>query len=86
MKVQWQADDITPGRVLGKPGRSERWMIGYEAMPDDADRRHVLISLSDGLVSPPATAEMMAIDLNKSGEIPIELLGALTSTERTPGG
>jgi hypothetical protein len=83
VKVQWEANDITPGRILGKRGRSERWMIGYEAMPDDASRRHVLISLSDGLVSPPATAEMMAVDLNKSGEIPLELLDTLASDNGT---
>ncbi len=79
MKIQWQADDIKSGRTVGKIGRSERWMIGYEGTPENPDRRYVLISLSDGLVSPPATAEMMAADLNKSGEIPVEFLAQLSA-------
>jgi hypothetical protein len=66
MKIEWQPEDITPGRIVGKPDRIERWMIGYLADPATPERKYVLVSLADGMVQPPCTADMMAVDLNKA--------------------
>lgn len=82
MKYIWEADDIKPGRMLGTTTRGERWIIGYreaEVIHDRCDldathRAYVLISLSDGMVTAPRTAETMAVHLNESGEIPAEML------------
>ena len=49
MKIEWEAEDIKPGRVVGKPDRTERWLIGY--IPGKAPQHYVLVSLSDGMVS-----------------------------------
>lgn len=73
MKVEWEADDIKPGRRVGNPTRNERWIIGYLATVH-TEERYVLISLSDGLTKPPVTKGRMAIQLTEDCEIPAELL------------
>jgi len=75
MKVEWHVDDIRPGRIVGKPQRGERWMIGYFTHRDD-DRRWTLNSLSDGLVQEPVTKAEMVVKLNQSGDLPVELFDA----------
>lgn len=75
MKYIWEPGDIRPGRMLGTVTRGERWIIGYrEAEVDATHRAYVLISLSDGMVTAPRTAHVMAEHLNESGEIPAEML------------
>jgi len=70
MKVQWERDDVRPGRVVGKPDRKERWLIGYIGAGGD----YALVSLSDGMICEKMSREKMADALNKSGEIPSEYL------------
>jgi hypothetical protein len=77
MKVEWQADDIKPGRRYGKPDTKERWLIGYVAGTECLEtpsKRYVSISLSDGMVTQSLTAADMAAVLNKYGYQPEELL------------
>lgn len=75
MMVRWEAQDLKPGQHVGVPRRAERWMIGYIVPEKTCDhRRHMLISLSDGMVQGPFTREQLCIRLNASGEIPEELL------------
>lgn len=75
MKIEWTAEDITPGRVVGKPDRNERWMIGYFG---DAERgqedRYALVSTTDGMIGLRMGAQGLATQLNKSGEIPAEFI------------
>lgn len=70
MKVQWERDDIRPGRIVGIRGRKERWLIGYIGAGGD----YALVSLSDGMICEKMSADQMAAALNKSGEIPAEYL------------
>lgn len=70
MKIEWQTDDIAPGRIVGRPDRLERWLIGYHDAPDG--QVYCLVSLSDGMVQPFRNKVDLAKDLNKSGDIPIE--------------
>lgn len=72
MKVEWEPKDIRLGRVVGKPGRGERWIIGYSVA---RSHRFALVSLSDGMIQNDADAAEMASFLNKAGELPVELLG-----------
>lgn len=74
MKVEWIAEDIKPGRHVGKKDRNETWMIGYKADTKENEARYSLVSLSDGMITTPITAEAMAQMLNKCGDLPIELL------------
>ena len=75
MKVTWGTDDIRVGRVVGKPGRGERWMIGYRATREmDDPREFTLNSLSDGMVQDPMTAAELVALLNRTGDLPVELL------------
>lgn len=78
MKIEWEAADIKPGRIVGKPGRGERWMIGYDAtVATDRDGpRWCLVSLSDGMVQSRHTKEMLAKKLTLSGELPVETYAA----------
>lgn len=75
MRFEWEPGDIRVGRVVGDPGRGERWMIGYMAESQLGEgKRYTLNSLSDGLVQMPRTAAELADSLNKTGEWPSELL------------
>lgn len=85
MRVTWEPSDIRPGRVVGKSGRGERWIIGYGVCPrkvSEPERKFVLVSLADGMLQLSApndpwqfnTAEEIAAQLNQSGEMPSELL------------
>lgn len=74
MKVEWTAEDIKPGRIVGRPDRRERWMIGYLTDYLNSDCRYALVSTSDGMVQARLTKEGMAQHLNAAEEIPVELL------------
>lgn len=75
MKIEWQDDDIQPGRRVGKVGRTEQWMIAYFADRPPAEAvRYALVSLSDGMIQAALSAEAMAHHLNASGDMPIEML------------
>lgn len=75
MKIAWEASDIRGGSVVGRKGRDERWMIGYQPGRDNPETRWVLVSLADGCISAgPASAEIIADALTKNGDIPIELI------------
>jgi hypothetical protein len=76
MKVEWHAGDIRPGRIVGKPGRDEQWLIGYRI--SDKDNVYCLISYNaDGFISAQGTKEEIANHLNAAGEFPAELLKLL---------
>lgn len=72
MRIEWQPDDIIPGRIVGKPDRIERWMIGYVVVSPQKGKAFCLVSLSDGMVQQARGAEELAADLNEAGELPIE--------------
>ena len=69
MKIEWEADDIRPGRMVGRPGRNERWMIGY--IIQEKEVPYCLISVQDGMVVKLGSAESAAEHLNASGDVPI---------------
>lgn len=78
MLVTWEAKDIKAGRRVKKPGTREAWMIGYHATGCNGAGKYTLVSLNDGMVCPPQTAEQLAETLNLGGELPEELLPADT--------
>jgi hypothetical protein len=73
MKIEWQPEDIVAGRVVGKPDRNERWMIGYKSTAAD-DVRWCLVSLTDGMIHPALSKDALALHLNGCGEMPSEFL------------
>lgn len=74
MKIVWEAEDIKPGRRHGKPGRAERWIIGYLPAMDIRSARYCEISLADGAIQGPFSRQELAHGLNECGEMPEELL------------
>jgi hypothetical protein len=72
MKIEWQVEDIQAGRIVGKPDRGERWMIGWLNGTTQHEPRWCLVSLSDGCIQPAHDATAMAASLNQSGEVPAE--------------
>lgn len=80
MKIEWQIEDIIPGRIVGKPDRIERWMIGY--VVDGRNNLYCLVSLSDGLVQTARRAKELAELLNASGDIPVEFFSDPSHSKR----
>ena len=75
MQVIWHPSDIRVGRIYGKQGVREKWLIGYR--PDvDGPCRFVSISLDDGMVTEPRTDMAMAECLSRHEYLPVELLEA----------
>ena len=75
MKVQWDEDDVRPGRVVSASEGGERMMLGYNPSLGLNDARWHLVSLRDGMVGQPAcTQEGMARLLTEQGMVPIEAL------------
>lgn len=74
MQFTWTADEIKPGIVVGKPGRDERWMIGYAPFVHDGEKRYTLNSMSDGMVRAPVTKTELAAHLTDSNEHPSDVL------------
>lgn len=70
MKLEWQAEDIIPGRIVGKPDRMERWMIGYVVA--GSGNMYCLVSMTDGMVNTAMDKAGLVGLLNDLGEIPIE--------------
>lgn len=73
MKVEWEESDIKPGRRYGRPKTAELWIIGFLAGAN-SDIRYVSISLSDGMVTKPASLAGLAATLTEGGYQPEELL------------
>lgn len=73
MKVEWEPDDIIPGRRYGRNGLNEVWLIGYLAEAN-APRKFVSISMFDGLVTRALTCEELAAELTHAGYVPVEIL------------
>lgn len=73
MKVEWEAEDIVPGRRYGKEGLREKWVIGYLSFADGQER-YVSISDQDGMVTEPKAKEQMARNLTENGYLPLELI------------
>lgn len=71
MKHTWEPNDILPGQRVGRPGRTEMWIIGYFA-PDG--NKIALTSLEDGMVQGPFTREELAAQLTQANEMPSEYL------------
>lgn len=74
MKIEWTADNVYPGIVVGRPATHERWMIGYAPFSGGGDRRYTLNSLTDGMVQEPRTKAEMAAKLTDGGLIPADIL------------
>jgi hypothetical protein len=72
MKIIWEPDDIRPGRRVGREGRSEQWIIGYDSTVTARENvRYTIISLADGMVFPFRTKEDLCVLLNNSGDVPV---------------
>jgi hypothetical protein len=87
MKFTWESSDIIAGRIVCKPnpntakkvlersftpdGWTAKWThkIGYN--PALGSKKYILISMTDGMISKPRTAEEMAAALNEDGMIPM---------------
>lgn len=73
MKFHWESTDIRAGRKYSRPTIKEIWMVGYLSNVHD-DRRYVSISMSDGMVTVPYSAEELATTLTDGRYVPIEFL------------
>jgi len=70
MKITWEAEDIRGGRIVGKKGREERWLI--IRLEDGMTHKYALASMADGMVICEGRADHVATRLNDSGDIPVE--------------
>ena len=71
MKFTWEEEDIVPGRKIVQGTEGKIWVIGW--LPHIAEaERYVLVSLADGLVTPPKSKEQMATMLTQGRMIPAE--------------
>lgn len=86
MKIEWDEDDIQAGRRTGHPERIEQSIIGYLANMTSDEPRWVLVSLSDGMVSPPTTKMLLAAKLNAMNERPLELIPSDNRAKGSKGG
>lgn len=80
MKFTWEEDDIVPGRKIVQGTAGKIWLLGY--MPHIAEaERYVLVSLTDGLVTPPKSKERMATRLTQDNMIPAEYASHPTTAQ-----
>ena len=76
MKIIWETDDIAregaaaAGTIVTNDSE-EYWMIGYRPGADKAQARYCLISLRDGMIQDPMTAEALAAHLTETNMKPI---------------
>lgn len=84
MKFEWDADDIKPGIMVGKPGRIERWMIGYASFAQHEDAKYTLNSLTDGMVNGTYTKAELAERLTRNNDHPVDVLDNSRFGFRTP--
>ena len=73
MKVTWEAGDIRTGRLYGKVGAGEMWMIGYVVNVSGING-YVSVSMNDGMVTEQKTKEEMAKTLTECGYLPKEIM------------
>jgi len=73
MRVIWHESDIVVGVRFGKPGTTERWVIGYDPSRN-SDTKFVTISMRDWMVSSARSAEVLAQGLTANEYLPEELL------------
>lgn len=79
MKFTWEADDIggehaNAGGVIvteNTPDVSEYWMIGRRPGAENAPVRYCLVSLRDGAIQDPMTADELAEYLNEKNLRPV---------------
>lgn len=82
MKIEWQPEDIYAGRIVGKPDRAERWMIGYLA-DVDGPKKWALVSLSDGMIAHRGDTDRFLADrLNAAGDMPVEFFSDPSHVKR----
>lgn len=74
MKIEWDPGDIKAGRIVGKPDRKERWMIGYLAATSSSEHRWCLVSMTDGMIGTAQSARLLASMLTDQGELPLEII------------
>jgi len=77
MKFVWEESDIIGGRIVGKPGRLESWMIIYRPSmaPGSRGNLYGMVSLTDGSFGKDFVSNSsMAEFLNNIGEIPEEFI------------
>lgn len=73
MKVLWDTKDADVGRIVYRPGCSERWFIGYIVGDIYArGNKYCLISTADGLICNIGSQADMAAHLTKFEYIPYE--------------
>lgn len=74
MRFTWEPRDVLPGVRVGKHGRTEQWIIGYDPSAARDERKWALISLEDGMLSCRGQTRVeLAERLNSSGDYPLEL-------------
>lgn len=75
MQITYEADDIKGflGCIFHNENASEFWLLGYDSRFGSAATvpRYQLVSLRDGMVQPPETAEKMAALLTESKKKPL---------------
>lgn len=102
MKFIWEAEDIKPGRYYYRCGKGFGANLSYLASvthkigfsteakgTDDADRRYVAISMTDGCVCQCHTKQEFADMLNKGEYVPLRtdrLLEIIASLDRQNSG
>ena len=80
MMITWEPADIQAGRRVGKGHTVEQWIIGYDPSVTEADdpdlsTKWAVIRLKDGMIScKELTRKQVAVFLNASGDLPVELL------------
>jgi hypothetical protein len=75
MIVTWEEADVRVGRRIGKPGITERQIIGYIASPDPTSPvTYVVTSLDDGMTLVFESKAQLVTWLNNGGYQPEELL------------
>lgn len=83
MKHLWEASDIRPGRIICRePADASRpdysymtstaHKIGWRVDMSCKEGHYVLVSLADGMVGEPRTAEQMAESINAGKYVPIK--------------
>lgn len=83
MKHLWEPSDIIPGRIICRKPADEQhpdysymtsvaYKIGWRVDVPSSAGHYVLISLADGMVGEPYTAEQMAESINAGEYVPMK--------------
>jgi hypothetical protein len=76
MKVQWDENDVLPGRQVRKPGTHEVCIIGFNpCVTAGSYQKWAVISLADGMIIRNNCTKTQLVEyLNENVSMPVELL------------